>query len=71
MSIKEIRNLSITERILMVEAIWDTIEEDTGLADMPLTQEQEQELAIRIQRYEKGNSKTYTLAELKTMLQRK
>jgi putative addiction module component (TIGR02574 family) len=71
MSIKEIRNLSVTERILMVEAIWDTIEEDTELADMPLTPEQEQELKFRIQRYENGNSRTYTLAELKSMLQRK
>lgn len=65
--IKEIRQLSVEERILMVEAIWDSIAEDTEGEDS-LTEEQEKELARRIELHESGNGKTYTWEEVKAKL---
>ena len=44
---KEIKLLSVEERILMVEAIWDSIAEDSNDADF-LTEEQKKELDRRI-----------------------
>lgn len=70
-NLKEIRQLSISERILMVEAIWDSIEEDSMKAPMPVPQEQEEELHKRITRFEKGESKSITWPELKQRLQDK
>lgn len=63
MDMKEILKLSIPERILMVEAIWDSIAEETR-ADIPLTTEQENEIIARLEEYEKGGMKTYTWEEL-------
>lgn len=35
MSIQEILNLSVTEKILLVEKIWDSIAEDTAKQPLP------------------------------------
>jgi putative addiction module component (TIGR02574 family) len=64
---KEIRQLSVEERILMVEAIWDSIEEDTVNPD-PLTEEQKKELARRIELHESGKGKSYIWDEVKSRL---
>ena len=45
--IKEIRKLSVQDRIEMVEAIWDTIAEDSLLGGS-LTKEQDAEISRRI-----------------------
>jgi putative addiction module component (TIGR02574 family) len=68
--LKEILNLSIPERILMVEAIWDSIARDSHV-DIPLTQEQENEISIRLERYEKGESTLYTWEEMISKLKSK
>ncbi len=65
--IKEIRKLSVEERILMVEAIWDSIAEDTSDDDF-LTEEQKKELERRIELHESGKGKTYTWEEVKARL---
>jgi putative addiction module component (TIGR02574 family) len=62
-SLKETLNLSVPERILTVEAIWDSIARDTSV-DIPLTKEQELEIIQRLERYEKGESTTYTWEEM-------
>ena len=67
--IKEIRQLSVEERILMIEAIWDSVEEDTGSTE--LTKEQEAELCRRIQRYESGEAITYSWEEVTARLTNK
>lgn len=65
--LKEILSLSIPERILMVEAIWDSITRDSK-TDIPLTQEQEQEILKRLDRYEKGETTIYSWEEMITKL---
>jgi putative addiction module component (TIGR02574 family) len=70
-NLNEIRQLSVSERILMVEAIWDSIEEDSLTGSIPISEEQEKELEKRIARYEAGDSKTYSWSELKKRLQDK
>ncbi len=63
-SMKEIRQLSLEERILM-EAIWDSIEENT-VGKHSLTEEQEKELQRRVELHESGKGKTYTWDEVKS-----
>jgi len=45
--------LSIAERILLVESLWDSIARDSQ-ADIPLTQEQKHELTRRLAAEEAG-----------------
>jgi putative addiction module component (TIGR02574 family) len=68
-NMKEIRQLSVEERILMVEAIWDSIEEDT-IGPTSLTKDQEKELLKRIELHESGKGKTYTWDEVRSMLKK-
>jgi putative addiction module component (TIGR02574 family) len=62
--LKEIKKLSVDERIEMVEAIWDSIAEDTMGKQLPLSKEQQEEIERRLDRYERGESKTYTWEEV-------
>ncbi|MFM7487736.1 MAG: addiction module protein [Cytophagales bacterium] len=64
--LKQIKELSVEERILMVEAIWDSIAEET--TENFLTQEQKKELDRRIDLHESGKGKTYTWEEVKAKL---
>jgi len=67
--IKEIKLLSVEERILMVEVIWDSIAEDSDSSDVDfLTEEQKKELDRRIDLHESGKGKTYTWDEVKARL---
>lgn len=67
--LKEIKLLSVEERILMVEAIWDSIAEDSDSSDVDfLTEEQKKELDRRIDLHESGKGKTYTWDEVKARL---
>jgi putative addiction module component (TIGR02574 family) len=65
--LKEIKKLSVEERILMVEAIWDSIAEDAG-SEVTLTPDQEAELDRRIAIHESGKGKTYSWDEVKSNL---
>jgi putative addiction module component (TIGR02574 family) len=64
--LKQIKELSVEERILIVEAIWDSIAEET--TENFLTQEQKEELDRRIGLHESGKGKTYTWEEVKAKL---
>ena len=66
MDIEEIKKLSVDERIKMVEAIWDSIEEDS--IDLDLTPNQKKELDRRIEKYERGEGKLYSWEEVKERL---
>ena len=46
----ELHNLSIDERLQLVEDIWDSIAADQGA--LPLTDEQKAELDLRLDAYE-------------------
>ncbi len=61
------KELSVEERILIVEAIWDSIAEDNS-SGTKLTKEQEVEVIRRIDLHESGKSKTYTWDEVKEKL---
>ena len=48
----DIRRMSVSERIQLVEDIWDTIAESNQ--DLPLTSAQETELDRRLQQYSRN-----------------
>jgi len=64
-TLKEIRQLSIEERILMVEAIWDSIAEDTTPKGLEVPDEERVEILKRYEEYKAGNQRTYTWEEVK------
>ena len=68
-NIDDIKALSIPERIILVEDIWDSIAADTG--EMPLTQEQRDELDRRIALSDADPNAGETWEELKSRLQRR
>ena len=49
---REIRGLSVDERIELAEAIWDSVEEDGEGEDCDLTDAQKRELERRLAAYE-------------------
>lgn len=63
-------SLSINERILLVEAIWDSIAADQAM--LPLTPEQRDELDRRLDAYEtdqvKGREAGELIADIKKLL---
>ena len=62
--IQEILEMSIAERILMIEQIRDSI--DT--ASIPITSPQEQELDRRLSRYERGENAFFSWDDIKADL---
>jgi len=61
---KEISDLSVAERILMIEKISDSINHDS----IETSEAQERELDRRRARYEKGETKFVTWADIKNEL---
>jgi len=61
---QEIMELSVAERILMIEKIWDTIDHDA----IEISESHERELDRRLQRHENGETKFHTWAEIKNEL---
>jgi putative addiction module component (TIGR02574 family) len=67
-SIDEIRQLSVAERLLLVEEIWDSISTDAD--SWSLSPEQEQELARRAAAHEANPEEGSTWEEVKAGLLR-
>ena len=65
-SIKDIKKLSVAERILLVERIWETIPEKSN--DLTLTAEQEKELNQRARSVEMGTAKLVTWNQVRKNL---
>jgi len=63
MSINEILKLSVSERILLVETIWDSIESDSK--NIPVTDEQMQIVEKRLADYKKNPSKVKSWDKVK------
>ncbi|PKL40280.1 MAG: addiction module protein [Candidatus Riflebacteria bacterium HGW-Riflebacteria-1] len=55
--VKEIEKLNLSEKLLLVEDIWDTIARSN--ASLPLPEWQKQELAKRQAEYENGGLRLY------------
>jgi putative addiction module component (TIGR02574 family) len=60
-NLNEILQLSVEERILMIEKIWDSIERE----NLDVTPSQKEELDRRLARYKEGKTKFFTWAEVK------
>lgn len=63
-NIQEILNLSIAERILVMEKIWDSIEHDT----LPISDSQKKELDRRLERFKNGETIFHSWEDIKQNL---
>ena len=63
--IKDIKKLSVEERILMVEEIWDSIAEDTTSKELQIPEDEKQEILKRFEEFKSGKQKTYSWEEVK------
>lgn len=63
--LKEIKKLSVEERILIVEEIWDSIAEDSIPTDLRIPEAERQEILKRFEEFKSGNQKTYSWEEVK------
>ncbi len=61
-----IKELSIKERILLIEEIWDSIEAEQEMLD--LTEEQKSELDRRLESYRKNPDESVTWESVKSRL---
>ena len=66
MTAAEIRKLSLAERILLLEEVWDSIADEPDAWE--LTQEQQDELHRRVSAYEANPQNTSTWSEVKASL---
>ena len=65
-NIQEILALSVEERILMMEKIWDSIEHD----NLAMTNLQKEELDKRLERFKQGKTKFHSWDDIKKDLHR-
>ncbi len=63
MSIQQILKLSVAERILLVETIWDSVEADSN--HIPVTDEQIKIVEKRLAEYKKNPSKVKSWDKVK------
>ncbi len=66
MTATEISKLSLTERIQLLENVWDSIADEPDAWE--LTQEQKDELDRRVAAYEENPQNTFTWEEVKAGL---
>ena len=62
MSITEILESSVEERLRIIGVIWDSITHETDT--LPMTEAQRQDLDRRIDEYERGEDQGYTWEEV-------
>ncbi len=67
--VDEAKRLSVTDRIELVEAIWDSVAEDAGLGDIPLTEAQRAELDRRIEDWRRDPESSSRWSEVKARLE--
>jgi putative addiction module component (TIGR02574 family) len=67
--IPEITTLSIPEKILLAEDLWDSIAEDES--SVPLPQSQMDELDSRLKNYEANPGSLLSLEELQSRIERR
>ena len=67
-SLKDILKLSVAERILLVEEIWNSIAAESHEDSTSLTTTQKQEIDRRLALYRSGQTKTYSWKEVKATI---
>jgi len=71
-TLEQLTQLSIEERLLLIEALWDSLDEKEISEQFEFDNELKKELDERLDRLEKGLSKTYSWQEVKeSILNRK
>lgn len=66
--LKDILKLSVAERILLVEEIWDSIASGPSEEVSSLTAAQKNEIDRRLALYRSGQTKTYSWKEVKATI---
>lgn len=66
--ISEIQKMSVPEKILIVEDLWDSIASDESV--VPIPQSHMKELDIRLKRYEAAPGNLLSLDELRVRIER-
>ncbi len=66
-SLENIKRLSVSERILIVEDIWDSI--FSSQENFPVTDEQKKELDLRLEAYNKNPKEGKSWEEVKKNIQ--
>jgi len=66
-SLENIKKLSVSERILIIEDIWDSI--ISSKEDFPITDEQKKELDSRLEAYNKNPKEGKSWKEVKDNIQ--
>ena len=69
--LKDILKLSVAERILIVEEIWNSIASEPGENANAFTDSQKKEIERRLNLYRSGQTKTYSWDEIKSDLRGK
>ena len=64
MDIKEIKKLSVGERLSVIGEIWESIDKE----EVQITDAQKLEVRERIERYKKGQTKFFSWEEIKADL---
>jgi putative addiction module component (TIGR02574 family) len=67
-ALKEILRLSIAERILLVEELWDSIASESKEESSSSTESQKEEIERCLALYKCGQTKTYSWKEVKANL---
>jgi putative addiction module component (TIGR02574 family) len=65
-SMKEIEKLSVAERIVLAEKIWDSIPDESD--ELTVAASDKRELDKRLDRIEAGNGKTVSWSQVKSKL---
>ena len=65
-SMADILELSVAERILLVEDIWDSIAEDTNPEGLAIPEAEKAEIMKRFNDFKNGSQKTYSWDEVKS-----
>ena len=63
--LEQIKQLSIEEKIMLVERVWDNIAEDTRSQDLDISPELEVELARRLTLVQTGQTQFFSWEEVK------
>jgi putative addiction module component (TIGR02574 family) len=68
--IQDILDLSVAEKIILVEEIWDSITTESKEEVSSLTNAQKNEILRRISLYKSGQTKTFPWDEVKASIRR-
>lgn len=66
---REIDRLDLSQKLMLVEDIWDSIAQSNS--DIPMSQWQKEELDKRYDDYQKGSLKLHSLEDIKKNIRKK